>query len=279
MLTKDKYCIFSEIKAFNSGMNKEFPFIEFDFSEKCLEIHLSQENDTGSRRKVLIQNQLYYILQKKITIPNDLTILDIGCGPGLYLEGLINQLNHNDFEYIGIDKGPALINYALNTYNISNANFILNDIFEYDFRRKNFNLILMMYDFFNFFFFRKKMNELISMVSALLGKDGYLIMEVKVKSEFSDYDINFFYRENGLFSENRYMEIIEQGVVNNHFYGHRHFICEIDSKKTKEYYNFLNILKIEEIRHILSVNNLKIVDIISLNQDKYRKILVIRRII
>ncbi|MGR5907943.1 hypothetical protein ACT7DL_16325 [Bacillus paranthracis] len=68
-------------------------------------------------------------------------------------------------------------------------------------------------------------------------------MEVKVKSEFSDYDINFFYRENGLFSENRYMEIIEQGVVNNHFYGHRHFICEIDSKKTKEYYNFFEYIK------------------------------------
>ncbi len=60
MLTKDKYCILSEIEVFNPGINKELPFVKFDFSEKCSEIHLSQENDTGSRRKVLIQNQLYF---------------------------------------------------------------------------------------------------------------------------------------------------------------------------------------------------------------------------
>jgi SAM-dependent methyltransferase len=86
-----------------------------------LKMHLSQNHDMASRRDELIEKQVQWI-QKEILKNNHSRILDVGCGPGLYIKKLTG-LGH---ECTGIDFSPASIEYA--RQNCQEASFILDDI-------------------------------------------------------------------------------------------------------------------------------------------------------
>lgn len=86
---------------------EKIPWNEPAFSARMLAEHLSQAHDAASRRAFLIDAQVDWIHQALLGGRVG-RILDLGCGPGLYLERLA-RLGH---ACVGIDFSPASIAFA-----------------------------------------------------------------------------------------------------------------------------------------------------------------------
>ena len=86
---------------------EKIPWDDPDFSARMLDEHLSQEHDMASRRSAMIDRHVAWIHETCLNgYPS--RILDLGCGPGFYLQRLA-QLGHS---CVGVDFAPASIEYA-----------------------------------------------------------------------------------------------------------------------------------------------------------------------
>jgi 2-polyprenyl-3-methyl-5-hydroxy-6-metoxy-1,4-benzoquinol methylase len=85
----------------------KIPWNEPAFSRRMLDQHLSQEHDWASRRFEVIDRQVAW-LHDTVLGGRTGRVLDLGCGPGLYLERLARR-GHTG---VGIDFSPASIEYA-----------------------------------------------------------------------------------------------------------------------------------------------------------------------
>lgn len=84
------------------------PWHDPDFSRRMLREHLSQQHNGASRRFETIDRHVAWIhghlLNRQLS-----RILDLGCGPGLYLQRLA-PLGH---DCMGVDYSPASITHAV----------------------------------------------------------------------------------------------------------------------------------------------------------------------
>lgn len=100
----------------------KIPWNDPEFSRRMLREHLSQEHDLASRRTEKIELACKWIhevvLERKPS-----SILDLGCGPGLYA----NRLASMGHDVHGIDFSPASIEYA-NENRVEGARFALADV-------------------------------------------------------------------------------------------------------------------------------------------------------
>lgn len=85
---------------------EKIPWGDRAFSERMLEMHLSQEHDWASRRTPIIEQQVSWL--ERHFLGSSARILDLGCGPGLYTQ-LLARHGHN---CVGLDIGPASVGYA-----------------------------------------------------------------------------------------------------------------------------------------------------------------------
>lgn len=83
------------------------PWDDPAFSERMLREHLSQAHDLASRRGTIIERHVDW-LHREVLGGRPGRVLDLGCGPGLYL-GRLARLGHRG---VGIDFGPASIRHA-----------------------------------------------------------------------------------------------------------------------------------------------------------------------
>ena len=86
---------------------EKIPWNEPGFSARMLREHLSQEHDAASRRFEVIDRHIAWI-DTHVLGGQPSRILDLGCGPGLYLSRLA-RLGHSG---VGIDFSPASIAHA-----------------------------------------------------------------------------------------------------------------------------------------------------------------------
>ena len=86
---------------------EKIPWNEPGFSARMLREHLSQDHDAASRRFNLIDGHVAWI-HTHVLGGRPSRILDLGCGPGLYLNRLA-RLGHSG---TGIDFSPASVAYA-----------------------------------------------------------------------------------------------------------------------------------------------------------------------
>lgn len=84
------------------------PWNEPGFSARMLREHLSQSHDLASRRSETIARHVEWIAAKALG-PAPGSVLDLGCGPGLYLQALAAR----GYDCHGIDFSPASIAHAL----------------------------------------------------------------------------------------------------------------------------------------------------------------------
>ena len=82
----------------------KIPWHEAEFSKRMLQVHLSQDSDLASRRLETIEKQAQW-LEENAFANKEQTILDLGCGPGLYLKEF-TKLGH---KCRGIDFSPASV--------------------------------------------------------------------------------------------------------------------------------------------------------------------------
>jgi SAM-dependent methyltransferase len=83
------------------------PWNDADFSRRMLAEHLSQQHDLASRRTAIIDRQIEWIY-RDVLRGRPGTVLDLGCGPGLYT----SRLAKLGYSCTGIDYGPASIAHA-----------------------------------------------------------------------------------------------------------------------------------------------------------------------
>jgi SAM-dependent methyltransferase len=143
------------------------------FSKRMLDEHLSQRHGAASRRFEIIDLYVEWI-HSKLLKNRPAKILDICCGPGLYLQRLA-RLGHC---CTGIDYSPASIEYAkkVSKENKQKCHYILEDIRNVDFGT-DFDLIMMIYGEFNVFE-PEQAKQLLSKAHQSLDRNGLLLLEV-----------------------------------------------------------------------------------------------------
>ena len=123
----------------------KIPWHEEGFSRRMLAWHLSQDTDLASRRAERIDAHVAWIhgtcLNRR---PSN--ILDICCGPGLYLSRLA-KLGHRG---LGLDFGPASIDYAKAHNPSPDITFRLADVTTAEFG-SGYDFAMMIYGEFNVF--------------------------------------------------------------------------------------------------------------------------------
>lgn len=142
------------------------------FSERMLDEHLSQAHDLASRRAVLIDAHVEFIHQR-LGSREGARILDLGCGPGLYLHRLA-RLGHRCH---GIDFSPASIAYARG---VADEEGIDCSFEEADLRSaslgEGFDLVLFIYGQINVFE-RDHARSILTRAHAALVPGGRLLLE------------------------------------------------------------------------------------------------------
>lgn len=83
------------------------PWDDPGFSRRMLAEHLSQQHDLASRRVAIVDRQIDWI-HCEVLRDRPGTVLDLGCGPGLYT----SRLAKLGYSCTGIDYGPASIAHA-----------------------------------------------------------------------------------------------------------------------------------------------------------------------
>ncbi len=155
-----------------SGSYK-IPWDDPEFSRRMLNEHMSQDHDLASRRLEWIERQVQWI-HDQIVNRTPSTILDLGCGPGLYSHRL-SQLGHR---CRGIDFGPASIEYAQeHNPHPARCEFVLGDIraVPYD---GPYDLVMFLYGELNVFSPADSL-LILRKAQATLTSQGQLIVEVQ----------------------------------------------------------------------------------------------------
>jgi len=85
----------------------KIPWDDPEFSRRMLAEHLSQDHDLASRRYAMITDQVRW-LHRHLCNETACRLLDLGCGPGLYLD----RLAALGYTCWGVDFSPAAVDYA-----------------------------------------------------------------------------------------------------------------------------------------------------------------------
>ena len=184
------------------------PWQDPAFSERMLVEHLSQQHDLASRRASSIEAHVYFI-ERQLHGLDNAHILDLGCGPGLYLHRLA-RLGHRGH---GIDFSPAAIDHARSVA----AREELDCHFEQaDLRHANFgedfDLVLLIYGQINVFK-RQQARDILQRAHAALAPGGKLLLEPQTPAAVRgsvDNTTDWTAAEQGLFTSKPHVLLHER---------------------------------------------------------------------
>jgi len=127
------------------GAGYKIPWNDPEFSRRMLREHLSQDHDLASRRGDAVARQARWLLTRFPPRAGG-SVLDLGCGPGLYAPHLLLPGGR----YRGIDFAPASIAHARAACAAPGAEFVLGDLLAADFGGPH-DLAVLLYGEFNVF--------------------------------------------------------------------------------------------------------------------------------
>ena len=184
------------------------PWNQPEFSVRMLREHLSQEHDLASRRSSIIDRHAEWLhefaLQEK---PG--RVLDLACGPGLYL----HRLARRGHQCVGIDFSPASIAYARESAVSEglDAEFVEADLRDADFGR-GFDLVTMLYGQFNVFR-RPDALRILQCAHDALRPGGLIVVEPQTAEAImgaSQSSSSWTAAEAGLFSDKPHIVLHER---------------------------------------------------------------------
>jgi len=154
------------------GEGDNIPWNDPEFSKRMLKEHLDQNHDAASRRFETIDKHVDWI-HRDVLSEKTSKILDLGCGPGLYLLRLA-KLGHR---CAGIDYSPASVAYALEraeTEQVS-IDYVCEDIRQADYGT-GFDLVMLIFGELNVFR-RADAEALLKKAHQALKQGGTLLIE------------------------------------------------------------------------------------------------------
>ena len=148
----------------------KIPWDDLEFSRRMLREHLSQDHDLASRKQEIIKAQVEWI-HEKLKNSSAMRLLDIGCGPGLYIEQLVKL----GYECSGIDFSPASIEYAAGHLG-DKAHLVEGDVRSVDFG-DGYDMAMMLYGELDVFS-PMESKKILQKIHNALKPGGKLLLEV-----------------------------------------------------------------------------------------------------
>jgi SAM-dependent methyltransferase len=182
------------------------PWGDPDFSRRMLREHLSQAHDAASRRQTIIDRHVAWI-HDKVLGGQPARVLDLGCGPGFYVDRLVKR-GHT---CRGIDIGPASINYAQREHA---GDFTRGDIREVALGQ-NYDLVVLVFGELNAFP-PADAARIIARAHGVLRPGGKLLLEVSpyaVVARIGAEPFTWYTTESGLFADEPYLCLQESRFV------------------------------------------------------------------
>lgn len=202
-------------------------------STQLLEVHLNQEVELASRKKTTISSTVDWILGK---VPGDrMSILDLGCGPGLYTE----KLAHYGHFVTGMDFSSNSIQYAKESSSKKklNINYVQQDYLEMK-EEYRYDLILLIFTDFGVLVPDQRKSLLSSIYRALKPGGTFVFDVLNEKSDVvSSSTKNWEVVEKGFWRKQPHLALTEsfhyekQNVTLN-----QHIV--IDEERGMEVYRF-----------------------------------------
>lgn len=210
------------------------PWNEPEFSRAMLKEHLSQAHDAASRRATTIDQHVRFV-HEIVLARQSARILDLGCGPGLYLERL-SRLGHT---CQGIDFSPASIEYArqVATRDGLACTYHLGDLRSVDFGA-GYDLVMFLYGEFNVFR-PADIRTILQKAHAALKPGGKLLLEPSPEEHIRALGVEpagWYTSPEGLFSPHPHLMLTESGWDATHQVAtHRFYVIHAETGQVSRY--------------------------------------------
>lgn len=234
------------------GEGDNIPWNDPEFSRRMLKVHLSQEHDAASRRAEIIDRHARFI-HETVLGGEAGSILDLGCGPGLYVKRLA-RLGH---ACRGIDYSPASIEYARQTTEQEGLDcaYLLSDVRAASFGPDQAcDLVMMVFGEFNVFS-PADAHLILSKAYAALKPGGKLLLEYSTEESVQEIgkEAPVWYTETaGLFSDHPHLMLRQsawdagcRAAVN------RHIVIDAETAAVTRYTVSYQAYSQDELRRLL----------------------------
>lgn len=217
---------------------------EEHIAKQMLKAHLDKTSDGASRNIEAIEKTVHFI--NKIIKKNS-TILDLGCGPGLYAERLF-QLGHS---ITGIDFSENTIQYARNHAKQENLQieYRCEDMFQLNYN-KQFDVVMQIYGEINTFSDYER-EQIFRIVRDALKPEGVFIFDVTtpIHRKKSGLSKKWYVSESGFWRENRHLVLEEGFAYEDNIWLDQYIV--MDEEEIKVYRNWFHNYTKEDIETIV----------------------------
>lgn len=169
------YILLGLDKKIQSFLHPYIDFIPTEKQKKLQEIAGYSDRPEINEVLTIIHDELNIV--KNNSLHKDDNVLDIGCGPGLYLKDF-----GTDFQLTGIDISSTMVSYAQNL--LPHAEIIKGDFLKHDFGNKKFNFIYSVGVL--IYINRSELNFYFKKTCGMLKKDGIFFLSYPHAISLSD---------------------------------------------------------------------------------------------
>lgn len=221
---------------------------------QMLNAHLDPNFDGASRRTLIIEKTVDFLNTNVLKYKS--TILDLGCGPGLYAE----KLCKNGHKITGIDFSQNTINYAKSSANKQGLdieykcdNFLNLKYFE------DYNVVTQVYGEINTFSDEER-DKLFKIVYNALKPNGLFVFDVStpVLRKKCCLKKNWYISEGGLWREKTHLVLEEGFQYDNDIWLDQYIVAADDGVQV--YRNWYHDYTVETISEIIQNCGFKIID-------------------
>ena len=215
-----------------------------DISEMMLRYHLDGKVDLASRRTEFVERSLAWIVAK-FELGADKRVIDLGCGPGLY----VNQLAHSGARVTGIDFSPRSIAYARAGAEREglDVDYRLGDYLALDIESGYDLAMMIMCDFCALS--PGQRGRLLQRVGELLAPGGAFLFDVNSLAFYDTWEETVAYSQNmmdGFWSAEPYY-----GFLNTFRYDEEKVVLEhyliVERERQAEYFNWFQHYSLESL--------------------------------
>lgn len=188
-------------KIFEKGTDKFWD--DEHISEQMLNLHLNPDIEAASKTKETIDTEANFII-KAIDMKKGKKVLDLGCGPGLY----VREFAKTGATVTGVDISERSINYANENIKpgYDNILFIKKNYLDINFRESFDLATLIFYDF-----CALNTSEQIALLSKIyeaLKDNGYFIFDIVTDKKKTSTISSISICKGGFWSSKPYIEIL-----------------------------------------------------------------------
>lgn len=223
-------------------------------SDFIFDAHFNNNVYGGSKDEVFIEQAVQFI-HSIIYSNSSKSVLDLGCGPGLYSL----RIAAKGLDVVGVDFSSRSIEYANKHNFFQNLRYFENDILHFKMNER-FDFCLLLFRIYNTFSENDR-KRLLQNIRQHLNTDGYFLLDVPSEQLFSlennlniwNYDLDFKY------SSEKWAHLYSKIIYPNKLVLNRSIY--IFNDKQLLFYDWVQFFSVSEIKKELINSGFKIVSV------------------